>query len=82
MALLSLRLASSLVRHLPNTTVQINWPATAIASRKYHVSCSRRSAEISAILEERILGSAPKVNQPLQEKFTIQYLNHFNITIF
>ncbi|XP_071570522.1 ATP synthase subunit alpha, mitochondrial [Temnothorax nylanderi] len=62
MALLSLRLASSLARHLPNTTAQINWPATAIASRKYHVSCSRRSAEISAILEERILGSAPQAN--------------------
>ncbi|KYM76786.1 ATP synthase subunit alpha, mitochondrial [Atta colombica] len=61
MALLSLRLASSLVKHLPNIT-QINWPITAIAFRKYHVSCSRRSAEISAILEERILGSAPKAN--------------------
>lgn len=46
--------------------LQINWPATAVASRKYHVSCSRRSAEISAILEERILGSAPKVKQPCQ----------------
>lgn len=62
MALLSLRLASSLVRHLPNTTAQVSWPASVVASRKYHVSCSRRSAEISAILEERILGSAPKAN--------------------
>ncbi|XP_011706845.1 PREDICTED: ATP synthase subunit alpha, mitochondrial-like [Wasmannia auropunctata] len=65
MALLSLRLASSLARHLPNTTAQINWPAITIVSRKYHVSCSRRSAEISAILEERILGTAPKVSYNL-----------------
>ncbi|KMQ86055.1 atp synthase subunit mitochondrial [Lasius niger] len=62
MALLSLRLASSLVRHLPNATAQITWPATAVASCKYHVSCSRRSVEISSILEERILGSAPQTN--------------------
>ncbi|XP_014470753.1 PREDICTED: ATP synthase subunit alpha, mitochondrial [Dinoponera quadriceps] len=62
MALLSLRLASSLVKHLPNTTAQVSWPASVVVSRKYHVSCSRRSAEISAILEERILGSAPKAN--------------------
>lgn len=41
--------------------LQIKWPLS-IASCKYHVSCSRRSAEISSILEERILGSAPKVN--------------------
>ncbi|CAD1478410.1 unnamed protein product, partial [Heterotrigona itama] len=39
----------------------IKWPLS-IASCKYHVSCSRRSAEISSILEERILGSAPKTN--------------------
>ncbi|EZA52156.1 ATP synthase subunit alpha, mitochondrial [Ooceraea biroi] len=62
MALFKLRWASSLARHLPNTTAQVSWPVTAIACRKYHVSCSRRSAEISAILEERILGSAPKSN--------------------
>lgn len=62
MALLSLRLAASVARQLPNATVQIKYPATGIASRKYHVSCSRRSAEISSILEERILGSAPKAN--------------------
>ncbi|KAI4477476.1 hypothetical protein M0802_014692 [Mischocyttarus mexicanus] len=62
MALLSLRLASSLARQLPNATIQVNWPAVSVSSRKYHVSCSRRSAEISSILEERILGAAPKAN--------------------
>ncbi|XP_051162033.1 ATP synthase subunit alpha, mitochondrial [Leptopilina boulardi] len=62
MALLSLRLAASVARQLPNATVQIKYPASGIASRKYHVSCSRRSAEISSILEERILGAAPKAN--------------------
>ncbi|XP_043248069.1 ATP synthase subunit alpha, mitochondrial [Colletes gigas] len=62
MALLSLRLASSIARQLPNATIQVKWPAVGVASCKYHVSCSRRSAEISSILEERILGSAPKTN--------------------
>ncbi|CAL7936284.1 unnamed protein product [Xylocopa violacea] len=61
MALLSLRLASSIARQLPNTTIQIKWPLS-VASCKYHVSCSRRSAEISSILEDRILGAAPKAN--------------------
>ncbi|XP_057321939.1 ATP synthase subunit alpha, mitochondrial [Microplitis mediator] len=62
MSLMTLRLAAAVAKQLPNATVQIKWPASAIASRKYHVSCSRRSAEISAILEERIMGSAPKAN--------------------
>lgn len=62
MAQLSLRLASSIARQLPNATIQIKWPAASIASCKYHVSCSRRSAEISSILEERILGTSPKTN--------------------
>lgn len=62
MALLSLRLAACVAKQLPNATVQVHWPASALATRKYHVSCSRRSAEISAILEERILGAAPKAN--------------------
>ncbi|KZC08318.1 PREDICTED: ATP synthase subunit alpha, mitochondrial [Dufourea novaeangliae] len=62
MAQLSLRLASSIARQLPNASIQIKWPAVSVASCKYHVSCSRRSAEISSILEERILGSAPKTN--------------------
>ncbi|KAG8041319.1 hypothetical protein G9C98_002307 [Cotesia typhae] len=62
MSLMTLRLAAAVAKQLPNATVQIKLPAAAIASRKYHVSCSRRSAEISAILEERIMGSAPKAN--------------------
>jgi F-type H+-transporting ATPase subunit alpha len=60
MALLSVRLAASVARQFPST--QVSWPAAVIASRKYHVSCSRRSAEISSILEERILGATSKAN--------------------
>lgn len=62
MALLSLRLAASVAKQLPNATIQFKWPATAYAAHKYHVSCTKRSAEISAILEERILGSTTKAN--------------------
>ncbi|XP_043788647.1 ATP synthase subunit alpha, mitochondrial [Apis laboriosa] len=61
MALLSLRLVSSIAKQLPNATIQVKWPLS-ISSCKYHVSCTRRSAEISSILEERILGAAPKAN--------------------
>ena len=39
----------------------LSWPACQIANRKLHVSCSNRAAEISSILEDRILGAAPKV---------------------
>lgn len=60
MALLTVRLAASVARQLPST--QVSWPAAVVASRKYHVSCSRRSAEISSILEERILGASSKAN--------------------
>lgn len=60
MALLSVRLAASVARQIPGT--QVSWPAASLASRKYHVSCSRRSAEISSILEERILGATTKAN--------------------
>ncbi|KAL0278714.1 UNVERIFIED_CONTAM: hypothetical protein PYX00_000456 [Menopon gallinae] len=65
MALLSFRLASSLAKTLPATLTQISYasyPAIQIANRKYHVSCSRRAAEISTILEEKILGAATKVD--------------------
>lgn len=59
----SLRLAASVAKQFPNATIQMKWPVASVyATRKYHVSCTRRSAEISAILEERILGSAPKAN--------------------
>lgn len=33
-----------------------------MAARQLHVSCSQRTAEISSILEERILGAAPKAD--------------------
>ncbi|XP_055320824.1 ATP synthase subunit alpha, mitochondrial [Sitodiplosis mosellana] len=66
MSLLSSRLATILARQLPKTAGQIAvksaYPAAAIAARKFHVSCSQRAAEISSILEERILGAAPKAD--------------------
>lgn len=37
-------------------------PATAVAARKLHLTCGNRGAEISSILEERILGAAPKAD--------------------
>lgn len=37
-------------------------PATQIASRKIHVSAPKKGAEISSILEERIMGAAPKAD--------------------
>ena len=36
-------------------------PALQVASRKLHVTPTAKAAEISSILEERILGAAPKV---------------------
>lgn len=39
-----------------------SFPAASLAARKLHVSCTHRAAEISSILEERILGSAPKAD--------------------
>uniref|UniRef100_A0A182TCV4 ATP synthase subunit alpha n=1 Tax=Anopheles melas TaxID=34690 RepID=A0A182TCV4_9DIPT len=37
-------------------------PAVSVAARNFHVSTANRGAEISAILEERILGAAPKAD--------------------
>jgi len=66
MSQLSSRLANILARQLPKTVGQVAvksaYPAAAIAARKFHVSCSQRAAEISSILEERILGAAPKAD--------------------
>ncbi|XP_071440607.1 ATP synthase subunit alpha, mitochondrial [Hetaerina americana] len=65
MALLSVRLATSVARHFPssgNKVAKLAWPALQVASRKIHISQERRGAEISSILEERILGSAPKAD--------------------
>lgn len=63
--MLSVRLAASLARQLPRSTPQVAklLPAASIVSRKLsttsHVAVS---AEVSTILEERILGAAPKAN--------------------
>lgn len=65
MALLSARLAATVARRLPSTANQVAglaFPAASVAARKLHVSCSQRSAEISSILEERIMGAAPQAN--------------------
>lgn len=62
MALLSARLAVALSRQLPNSSVQLCWPAVGVSSRNYHLTCNRQSAEISSILEERILGATSKTN--------------------
>lgn len=37
-------------------------PASSLAVRKLHVSTPVRGAEISSILEERIMGAAPKAD--------------------
>lgn len=61
---LTARLATSVARQLPRAAGQIAskaaYPAASLAARKFHVSTQQRSAEISSILEERILGAAPK----------------------
>ncbi|XP_014259624.1 ATP synthase subunit alpha, mitochondrial [Cimex lectularius] len=65
MALLSVRFASAFARQIPSSVPQvatISRPAKQIASRALHVSCSKRAAELSSILEERILGAAPKTD--------------------
>lgn len=66
MALLSARLAAKVAKALPNAVPQVSnlaWPATQVAAaRTLHVSCSKRAAELSSILEERIMGSAPKAD--------------------
>lgn len=59
--MLSTRLAGSLARQLPRAIGQAGiksaYPVAGIAARKFHVSCTQRAAEISSILEERILGA-------------------------
>ncbi|XP_061721147.1 ATP synthase subunit alpha, mitochondrial [Cydia pomonella] len=65
MSLISARLASSVARRIPNAATQVSKvavPAVSVAARKLHVSCTQRAAEISTILEERILGAAPKAD--------------------
>lgn len=65
MSMISARLAAQVARQLPRTASQvakIAVPAVTIAARNLHVSTANRGAEISSILEERILGSAPKAD--------------------
>ncbi|XP_016976554.1 ATP synthase subunit alpha, mitochondrial [Drosophila rhopaloa] len=66
MSMISARLASSVARNLPKAATQAAckaaYPAASLAARKFHVASSQRSAEISNILEERILGVAPKAD--------------------
>lgn len=65
MSMISARLAAQVARQLPRTASQvakIAMPAVTVAARNLHVSTANRGAEISSILEERILGSAPKAD--------------------
>ncbi|KAK7071977.1 ATP synthase subunit alpha, mitochondrial [Halocaridina rubra] len=64
MAQISVRLAASLARQLPRNVPQVTKiiPAAAIVSRKLTTSNVVNSAEVSTILEERILGAAPKAD--------------------
>ncbi|EAT35671.1 AAEL012175-PA [Aedes aegypti] len=65
MSMISARLAAQVARQLPRTASQvakIAVPAVTVAARNLHVSAANRGAEISSILEERILGSAPKAD--------------------
>ncbi|GJQ78314.1 Atp5a1 [Trypoxylus dichotomus] len=65
MSLLSARFAASVARRLPNSVSQVagaTFPAASVAARKIHISTPNHGAEISSILEERILGSAPKAD--------------------
>jgi len=64
MSYLSARLAASVARNLPRSAqvARVALPALSVAaSRKVHVSAPK-NAEISAILEERIMGAAPKAD--------------------
>lgn len=66
MSQLSARIAASLVRQVPKNTAQVvgkNAAAMGVMAKKFSTSSVRpASAEVSSILEERILGSAPKSN--------------------
>merc|ERR1712136_488102 len=65
MALLSARLASSVARQLPKNVPKVarrSIPAIQAATRHLHVTPNNKAAEISSILEERILGATPKEN--------------------
>jgi len=66
---LSARFATSVIRALPRTSVQVPKviPAASVASRLFSTNnvlqkAASTSAETSTILEERILGAAPKTD--------------------
>jgi len=63
-SLLSVRVAAAVARQLPRTTVQASkiLPAAQLAARKIHTSNVAKTAEVSTILEERILGAAATSN--------------------
>ncbi|XP_057381599.1 ATP synthase subunit alpha, mitochondrial-like [Daphnia carinata] len=63
--MLSARLVSSVARQLPKNVPKVarrSLPAIQAAVRQLHVTPTTKAAEISSILEERILGAAPKEN--------------------
>lgn len=63
--MLSARLVSSVARQLPKNVPKVarrSMPAIQTAVRQLHVTPTTKAAEISSILEERILGAAPKEN--------------------
>ena len=63
--MLSARLVSSVARQLPKNVPKVarrSLPAIQTAVRQLHVTPTAKAAEISSILEERILGAAPKEN--------------------
>merc|ERR1712038_1686568 len=67
MAQVSLRLAGSLAQKATVQVVTKQAPALAVAARSLHTTTNKNAAktsagEISSILEERILGAAPKSN--------------------
>ncbi|XP_064087794.1 ATP synthase subunit alpha, mitochondrial-like [Macrobrachium nipponense] len=64
MAQISVRLAASLARQLPRSSVQVSkvLPGAALVAKNFSTGNVARSAEVSTILEERILGAAHKVD--------------------
>ncbi|XP_044744491.1 ATP synthase subunit alpha, mitochondrial [Coccinella septempunctata] len=65
MSLLGARVATSVARRLPNNVTQLSgaaFPAVSVASRQIHVGPTNRTAVVSSILEERLLGAAPKTD--------------------
>ncbi|XP_014292528.1 ATP synthase subunit alpha, mitochondrial [Halyomorpha halys] len=64
MALLSARLSSSILKYVPSVTSQVSNLShpSKVLNRNVHYTRNLRAAEISSVLEERILGSAPKID--------------------